>query len=434
MMTNSRTKTAARPEAAVARVRPQGRGASFPGTQPADLQRRADASPVIQSLMNLQARADTLVHSNAPVQRVLDADLAGINQSYLSRFASRFVALTAYSARLKVLAELQSSSDTFGSDEALLAGLPGILTAAGLDPTMATGSGDEAVSLPDIAAQTAPRGAAPPPSAPEEPVVLSTAPAQAGPSRGLSPSEAYADPAPESGGSRHVVDLYGAGRLLVTSIQRAHLAGMHNAEANARVASHISEDAMRMDNADLDPGGDLEHAKVNWTLTSPHMQPHYYGMMDDSDRTPKMDSIFSKPRVATLADPEAMGARFMRGKTGAEDFGDWDADQASGKSAGVRSDQPLFDFMDDGVSARFDAIRTAQESGYLAQNPEINTFGFPPDAIVGFLVTSGNALDMDALIAAKLAMSAKQQKRSFPVFTWEQVTDRQWTLVLLGHV
>ena len=246
----------------------------------------------------------------------------------------------------------------------------------------------------------------------------------------------------ESPVSRQAMDAYENGLLLVTAVQRKDLDKMHSAAAVRTIAERAATGRIAMSPEDANQGGPLAHAKVNWTLTSPRMKPHYFKMIvDDKDRSPKPEPAIPNeiqaPRIATLADARLMGRRYLRGKTGDDDFGDWMQDQSSGKTARVNPDEPLFDLTDEPVARRFAAIKEHQEQpGGVSTNPEINTFGFPPQAAVGFLVTSGGALDQAALQAAKQAMGPEAAERPIPVFTWRAALDvnNPWTLVLLFYV
>ena len=368
--------------------------------------------------------------SAAPIQRKLAGALEKINDSYLDRFSDEFVALKKFKNRQTVLAALKDAADVMSSDEDLKKHIPGVLTRLGLDKVEELPREPIAKPLEKTVENPVEK-----PVSLESPAILSVSPSKHLPAVRLAPTldrergAAVTDP---------VLALYEKGLLLVTGVQRKDLYKMHIAKATAGVAGHIAGGQISMPKGDeANTGKPLEHAKVNWTLTSPRMRPHYFKMIiDDDDRRPKPESAseITDPRIATLADPTAMGRRFMRGKTGAADLSDWMQDQSSSKTAGVADKAPLFDFGDPVVRERFDAIRLAQEGGYLATNPEINTFGFPPDAIVGFLVTSDHEKNTAALQDAKRAMSEDQQGRLFPVFTWRSTGATTWTLVLVGHI
>jgi hypothetical protein len=251
----------------------------------------------------------------------------------------------------------------------------------------------------------------------------------------------------ESPESKEVMELYKQGLLMVTTVQRKDLPKMHMQSERKAVSEHIKNSEMgghqiTVKEGDLKEHGALEHAKVNWTLTSPKMWPHYFGMVDRerSDRReplaePSIPNLVQAPRIATLADPRKMGPRFMRGKSGRDDFSDWEADQSSGKMARVKDGEQLFEYVGP-VEQKIKKIVTNQEEKKLQINPEINTFGFPPEAVVGFLVT-GNVPDNDrCLVEAKAKMGDEQAARTFPVFTWEVASrDKfEWRLVYIKDV
>ncbi len=402
------------------------------GTDPA--QGAADRSPAVTALARLADLAD-----NGAAQRKLAGSVGQITDTYLSRFAERFGALSKFHARRAVLAHLKASDDTLSSDEDLIRAIPDALTALSLpaDPAPKAVSGVPSPSPREKGPIKPSKGASP--DRPPEPQILSTAPSRAVPARSLSPAVDIAPAEEDTPASLRVKAIYEAGLLLVTAVQRKDLDKMHRASAQEGVAAHAVGGRIAMAPEDVNEGGALAHAKVNWTLTSPAMKPHYFKMIvSDEDRGPKPDTgnAITAPRVATLADPNAMGARFMRGKEGRADFSEWEQDQSSGKTAGVQNDAPLSSYSDRAVSDRFAAIKAQQETEYRDTNPEINTFGFPPDAIVGFLVTSGNEADMEAVRAAKAAMSQQQRARSFPVMCWkaDPNTANRWQLVTLAHV
>jgi hypothetical protein len=241
--------------------------------------------------------------------------------------------------------------------------------------------------------------------------------------------------------AQHVMRVYQDGLLLVTSVKREDLVKMHTADSINKITERGKDGSIKVESGDLDQGGALRFAKVNWTLTSPRMTPHYFGMMTD-EHTPMAEpntpwgrmSNIGNPRIATLADPELMGERFMRGKDGHEDFREWVQDQSSPKTGGITNGAPLFGFNKD-VKGRLIAIRKEQESRKMP-NPEINTFGFSQDAVVGFLVAGDYDKSKPFLQQAKEAMGGEQSEKRIPVFTWEKTNDREspWNLKLLDHV
>lgn len=309
----------------------------------------------------------------------------------------------------------------------------------------------------------------PPVAISSDPMILSVKPADKLPSQQIAPPKeaelSRIDQQGTGGGARtseyianpeamktlandRVMDTYERGLLMVTSVQRRDLVKMHDHTSRSRIAEHVKEGKISMNSRDAGHGKPLEYAKVNWTLTSPRMQPHYFNMITDksSDRKPKAEPMYDTevgaPRVATLADPRKFGRTFMRGKTGKDDLSDWMEDQSSGKSARVVHDEPLFGYEDDEViRKRFEELKKAleiseKEPKGREKNPEINTFGFPPDAVVGFLVTSGNDKDLKALKDAKEAMGKAQENNLIPYYTWEAtgIETSPWVLKLLEFV
>ncbi|KAM3107274.1 eCIS core domain-containing protein [Phormidesmis sp. 146-33] len=243
------------------------------------------------------------------------------------------------------------------------------------------------------------------------------------------------DPATE-----RAMKLYEDGRLLVTSIQPKDLPKMHSHESLAEVATHVKD--KKLQNIPEQPKGAMENAKVNWSLTSPRMLPHYFKMVEDKeDRTPKKTEDLLGNRIATLVDATHLEIMYMRGKESKEDLSEWMTDQSSGKHAGVQDNAPLYSFSDKTVKDRLDKIKKhLEERNHLGKleekNPEINTFGFPPAAVVGFLVVRYNQQEIKFISQAKKAMSLTDQKRSFPVFTWKATEDKEkaWKLVYLAMV
>lgn len=375
----------------------------------------------------------------APVQRVLGEKLAGINETYLKDFSDRFAALKMYKNRQLVLQALRDLPEALNTREDLGSALRPVLLTLNL-PVPAEDT--EPIALPrplvaDKVVRDKPGDDEPPRmSLPlDQPAVLSVSPAQNLVSQRVAPDR-RAEVLNISAQST-VMELYASGMLLVTAVQRKDIAKMHREAATAGVSDHVGLSKINMARDDANRGRPLEYAKVNWTMTSPHMRPHYFGMiLGKDDRSPKPEpeneGDVNAPRIATLANPAAMGSRFMKGKSGKADFSEWHQDQSSSKAAGVNPDEPLFNFSDTAVKERLISIRDEQERDYLETNPEINTFGFPPDAIVGFLVASNDERNLAAIRAAKLGMSATQQLRSFPVYTWRKdgAAERQrWTLV-----
>lgn len=411
----------------------------------------AIAQKKLQDTISNSPRIDQLKATSyfepLPIQRKLGGSLEKITESYLSKFAEEFEELRQFKNRRSVLRALQSLPGTLSTDDDLRSALPGVIaelgvsgpSAAPLELMPALGASAAASSLPveERIESDAVRDRAPSfPASLAGPSVISVSPSEILPSRRLAPEGEAAEP---SHASDRVMNLYEQGLLLVTAVQRKDLHKMHTASKTEEVSAHAAHARINMSDTDANAGQPLEYAKVNWTLTSPRMRPHYFKMIvDNENREPKpepdIESPIVAPRIATLADPIAMGSRFMKGKTGTDDLIDWEQDQSSSKAAGVRNGEPLFSYEDAVVRDRLANITKEQEKGYLETNPEINTFGFPPGAVVGFLVTSAHERNMDALQKTKLAMSAEEQKRSFPIFTWMRTSERAWNLVLIGHV
>ena len=232
--------------------------------------------------------------------------------------------------------------------------------------------------------------------------------------------------------TQRVTTLYQHGELMITAVLPRDLAKVHDKDARKKVADHVKDGKISME--DKDKEGDLKFAKVNWALAGAKIPPYFFNMMND-DLTPKTASAAfgTTPRIATLADPRAMGQRFVRGTTPAK-MG-WGVDQGSSKGSGIENDVPLLGPDDPAV---IDALATIKKDleGTEKGNSEINTFGFPPDAVVGFLVTEVNDTVKNEIRASVSAMSPDQQKRTFPVFTWEKSGDKDapWKLKLLAQV
>lgn len=232
--------------------------------------------------------------------------------------------------------------------------------------------------------------------------------------------------------TQRVTTLYQHGELMITAVLPRDLAKVHDKEARRKVADHVKEGKISMEDKDKD--GDLKFAKVNWALAGAKIPPYFFNMMND-DLTPKTAGPNSgiTPRIATLADPRAMGQSFVKGTSPAK-MG-WGVDQGSSKGSGIENDVPLLGPNDPAV---IDALATIKKDleGTEKGNSEINTFGFPPDAVVGFLVTEVNDTVKNEIRASVSAMSPDQQKRTFPVFTWEKSGDKDapWKLKLLAQV
>lgn len=395
-------------------------------------QEMANNSPRAKQATQLQTMGN-----NSPIQRKWSGEIeAALNDSaVLDNLRQR-----GYSGPKLVewrIKQLRESNTPYPSYESIASELS-LARVAEAEPEQAT-------STPEVAYQ---HQAVPPPVSVAELEILSTQPAANLPSqrvpvvRAPAVHDAAADreqpPIEMSEEARHVMTVYENGRLLVTAVQRKDLHHMHNAEARARVSEHLGEGQINMGQDDANTGGPLEYAKVNWTLTSPRMMPHYFKMINDEDRTPKPEPAFDNPivapRIATLADPQRMGRRFMRGKDGREDLSEWMEDQSSSKTAGVRDQAPLLDFENPLVSGMFQQIKEHQERTKTDKNPEINTFGFPPEAVVGFLVAGNAARNQPVLEKAKLAMG--QADRRIPVFTWRATGNDEtpWALVLISYV
>lgn len=235
------------------------------------------------------------------------------------------------------------------------------------------------------------------------------------------------------------MDLYQRGLLLVTSVQPRDLHLLHTASNRQTVESHADRTDptnMKMSGISASPQ-DVAHAKVNWTITSPKMHPHYFGMtQEDANPIPKPENPF-KPgsnRIATLVDATHPDLLYMDGKNGS--LSDWEKDQSSGKTAGVKEGAPLYGAQDPAVIDQLQKIKTQHEKEKITINPEINTFGFPPAAVAGFLVTTNSDKAKKAIQDAKKAMSPEQQQRRFPIYTWEATGNAEspWTLVELEQI
>ncbi len=408
------------------------------------------------------------------VQRTLLDRLAHVNQQYLSKFVDEFPDLRLFKTREEVLRWLHSeAAGAINSDELLVQALRTYPFAGAAHP----------VDAP-------PAAAAPPPEEPGElPAVAEAEPAEAAASR-EPPAESAAAPleasavdmgssseaaapagssssaggaavavissappsspllravpmaAPSAAGVGRaedvavgrVMELYDAGTLLVTAIQARDLHSLHSAAARTEIASHAVGGTMR--DIPAAPRGAMANVKVNWTMTSPRMQPHYFKMIESiEDRSPKASPSVLGDRIATMVDPTHPDLLYMTGKGGT--FEDWRADQSSSKHAGVHDGARLYG--PDEVGEHLRGIRDHLERGGaggtpVETNPEINTFGFPPAAVVGFLVVRLGGAERAALTKAKAAMSEEEQARPIPVFTWRRAEDRPWTLEPLGMI
>jgi len=272
--------------------------------------------------------------------------------------------------------------------------------------------------------------------------VLSTKPAKEKESEKLPPPNAAPIPGSkvsqaDASGIQAALELYESGRLLVTSVQPKDLPLMHKHESREEIEEHAQEGKLK--NISTNPTGAMAHAKVNWTLTSPRMVPHYFKMVEPGELTPRKSDDPLGNRIATLADATRMGRTYMRGKEGKDDFSEWMQDQSSSKGAGVTEGAELFSFEDKKVKERFEMIKAQQEAATDQVNPEINSFGFPPSAVVGFLVVRLDEKTEKILTETKRNMSKEEQQRLIPVFTWEKANDERrpaekWKMKFLKNI